>query len=126
MLPNWQLFAGVTALRERWHVKPGTVDIGGVASLGNDPAVQWNARSSWDITPAIGFDLMARGVGALPSPQVPAYTAVDARLVWRPSREWELSLSGQNLFDPHHAEWGSASNRAEFGRGFFVAFLWTP
>jgi iron complex outermembrane receptor protein len=126
VLPNWQLFGGVTALRERWNVKPGNADIGGVAALGNDPAVHWNARSSWDITADVGLDIMARRVGALPSPAVPAYTAVDARLVWRPVRSLEISLTGQNLTDPKHAEWGAANNRAEIQRSFFLAFLWTP
>jgi iron complex outermembrane recepter protein len=125
VVPSWQLLGGVTALRERWKVKPGNVDIGGTAQLGNDPAVQWNARSSWDVTPDLGLDIMARGVAALPSPAVPAYTAVDARLVWRPAPTLEVSLTGQNLFDPLHAEWGAAANRAEFGRGYFLAFQWT-
>ena len=125
VLPNWQLFGGVTALREHLHLRPGAVDIGGVAQLGNDPAVQWNARSAWDVTPEIGFDITARRVAALPSPAVPAYTAVDARLVWRPSRELEISVSASNLFDPGHPEWGVASNRAEIQRGYFLAFLWS-
>jgi len=125
VLSNWQLFGGVTALRERLHVKPGSVDLGGLATLGNDPSVQWNFRSAWDVTPEVGFDVMARRVAALPTPSVPAYTAVDARLVWRPSREFEVSVSAQNLFDPGHAEWGVASNRAEIQRAYFLAFLWT-
>jgi iron complex outermembrane receptor protein len=126
VLPNWQLAGGVTALRERWRVVPGSVDVGGVAALGNDPAVQWNLRSSWDVTRQIGFDVTARRIGALPSPAVPAYTAVDARVFWRPSPKWEFSLSGQNLLDPIHAEWGVATNRIEVERGFYLAFQWTP
>ncbi len=125
VLPAWQLLGGITALRERWHVKPGATDIGGFTQLGNDPALQWNARSSWDILPTLGLDVMARGVGALPAPTVPGYTAVDARLAWRPTRALEVSLTGQNLTGKH-AEWGPASNRAEFGRTFFLAFQWTP
>ncbi|MEO8675454.1 MAG: TonB-dependent receptor, partial [Casimicrobiaceae bacterium] len=126
VLPNWQLFGGVTALRERLHVKPGSIDLGGLPALGNDPSVQWNLRSAWDVTPEVGINVMARRIAALPNPAVPAYTAVDARLVWRPSRELEFSVSAQNLFDPRHAEWGAASNRAEIQRGYFIAFLWSP
>ncbi|MFO1397324.1 MAG: TonB-dependent receptor [Burkholderiales bacterium] len=126
VLPAWLLTGGITGLRERWKVKPGAVDIGGFGQLGNDPAMQWNARSSWDITPTLALDVMARGVSALPAPAVPAYTAVDARLAWRPTRSFEVSLTGQNLCDPRHAEWGAAPNRAEFGRAFFLAFQWTP
>ncbi len=126
VLANWQLFGGVTALRERWRVKLGNVDVAGVPSLGNDPATQWNFRSSWDPLPQFGIDLMARRIAALPNPVVPAYTAVGARLVWRQSPTLEFSLTGQNLTDPRHAEWGAAINRAEMQRSFFLAFLWTP
>jgi len=126
VLPNWQLAGGVTALRERWRVAPGSVDVGGVAALGNDPAVQWNLRSSWDVTRQIGFDVTARRIGALPDPAVPAYTAVDAHVFWRPSPKWEFSLSGLNLLDPIHAEWGVATNRIEVERGFYLSFQWTP
>jgi len=126
VLPNWQLFGGITALRERWRVKPGKVDVVGVPSLGNDPATQWNFRSSWDPLPQFGIDLMARRIAALPNPVVPAYTAVGARMVWRQSSRLEFSLTGQNLTDPRHAEWGPSTNRAEMQRSVFVAFLWTP
>jgi iron complex outermembrane receptor protein len=124
--PVWQLFGGVTATRERWHLTPGSVDIGGLAQLGNDPAVQWNLRSALDITPQLGLDLMARRVSALPNPAVPAYTAVDARLVWRATPKLEVSLNGRNLTDQRHPEWGPAANRVEFERSVTLGFLWTP
>jgi iron complex outermembrane receptor protein len=65
-------------------------------------------------------------VGALPNPQVPAYTAIDARVGWNLSKELQLSLLLQNLFDRSHPEWGPAANRAEFGRGVFLKALWRP
>jgi iron complex outermembrane recepter protein len=69
---------------------------------------------------------MVRHVGTLPTPNVPSYTAVDARLAWHASRELELSVLLQNLFDPRHPEWGAAVNRAEYVRGLFVKALWRP
>ena len=36
----------------------------------------------------------------------PAYTAVDARIGWRPVPKLELSLIGRNLTDGRHVEFG--------------------
>jgi iron complex outermembrane receptor protein len=54
---------------------------------------------------------------------VPAYTAVDLRWGWKVSREVELSLTLQNLFDPEHPEFNAAP-RSEFERGAFLKLLW--
>ena len=32
---------------------------------------------------------------------VPSYVVGDIRLGWRPDKHWELSITGQNLFDTH-------------------------
>ena len=69
-------------------------------------------------------ELSARRVGALPNPVVPAYTAVDARLGWRMTPTVELSLTGNNLVDPRHPEWGAAPGRAEMERSWFLKLLW--
>jgi iron complex outermembrane receptor protein len=125
VLPTWLITAGMMALRERLHVKSGALDIGGVAALGNDPAVQWMARTEIELTPQHLMSLSVRHVGALPQPSVPAYTAVDAWLSWKATRAFELSLVARNLTDPQHVEWGASPNRAEFGRSFFIKALWT-
>ena len=52
---------------------------------------------------------------------MPGYTAVDARLAWRPRLGLEISLTGQNLFGARHAEFADVDTRSTFGRGVFVA-----
>jgi iron complex outermembrane receptor protein len=52
------------------------------------------------------LDLDYRYVSALPALAVPAYSTGDARLGWRFSRQLELSLVGQNLFQAWHPEYG--------------------
>jgi iron complex outermembrane receptor protein len=123
---SWRISGGGVALRERLRVKPGVVDLGGLAALGNDPGAWWQLRSSLDLTPQHEFDISVRHTGPRPNPAVPSYTAVDARLGWRPMRNLEIAATLQNLFDPGHPEWGVASSRAEYKRGFFVDFVWTP
>jgi iron complex outermembrane receptor protein len=84
-------------------------------------------RSSLDVGAHAEFDAIMRHVGSRPNPEVPAYTAVDARLGWHVSRQLELSLVAQNLFDARHTEWGTAATRAELERAVFMKLLWrTP
>ena len=75
----------------------------------------------------IGVTLVTGAAALDVDPQVPAYTAVDARWGWHINRGLELSLVGQNLFDPRHGEWSTAAARVEFDRALFVKLLWrTP
>jgi iron complex outermembrane receptor protein len=82
-------------------------------------------RSSYDVGAGQEFDVTVRRVGALPRPAVPAYTAVDARWGWRIRPGVELSVIGQNLLDPRHAEFGSPATRSEYERTVAVRVVWT-
>ena len=50
------------------------------------------------------FDLWSRYVDRLPVAQIPSYLTLDVRLGWRPTKQLELSLVGQNLLDSHRPE----------------------
>jgi iron complex outermembrane receptor protein len=54
---------------------------------------------------------------------VPAYTAVDARFGWRLQPNLELSLTGLNLLDADHAEYGPIATRSRIPRSIFVQLL---
>ena len=121
VMPSWRLSAGVVALRDRLAVESGSADTG-IPQLGNDPSVQWQVRSTVDLAANQELDIAVRHVGALPSPTVPAYTALDARWAWRVRPGFEVSIVGQNLADPAHVEWG---NRAEVERSVFLYLKWS-
>jgi iron complex outermembrane receptor protein len=123
--PSWRLSAGAMLLVQNLHLQPDSTDTSGVAAAGNDPKHQFSLRSSHDLAANQHFDVMARYVGALPSPAVPAYTAVDARYAWQARRDLELSVTVQNLFEPAHPEFGSAAARSEIARGVFLAVRWS-
>jgi iron complex outermembrane recepter protein len=124
--PSWRLDAGWVEMRQSLRAEPGSTSTVTAAGLGNDPHRWITLRSSFDLTPRHELDVMARYVSELPNPQVPSYTAVDARLGWKVSRELQLSLLLQNLFDDSHPEWGPAANRAEYRRALFFKVLWRP
>ena len=124
VMRTWRLSGGVVFLDLDLERKPGSLDPTGPAALGNDPAYQWLLRSSHNLTDKHELDILARRIGALPNPDVPAYTAVDVRLGWRPIRDVELSLTLQNLFDPGHPEFGAPATRSEYQRGAFLKLSW--
>ena len=55
-----------------------------------------------------------------------AALGVDARWGWRIRPGVELSIIGQNLFDPRHAEFGAPATRSEYERALAVRVVWTP
>jgi iron complex outermembrane receptor protein len=117
---RWRLDAGVVVQNQKLHVAAGAVDLGGLASLGNDPDHFASLRSSLDLSPAWIWNLDVRRVGSRPNPDVPAYTAVDTRLSWKPNAHADVTFGVANLLDPRHAEWGVPTNRAEIERSVFV------
>src|ERR1700741_622236 len=101
---SWRLSAGLTLLDPDLRRKPGSTDPVGPSALGNDPNHQWLLRGSGHLTPPPELGGMVRSVGALPNPVLPSYTAVDARLGWRVSRDFDVSVTFQNMFDSSHPE----------------------
>jgi iron complex outermembrane receptor protein len=124
-LPHWRLSAGFVAQHVETTLDPGSRDATGTTGLAtSDPSNFWQLRSSFDIAEGKELDVMMRHVGALSMPALPAYTAVDMRYGWKLRRDLELSLLGQNLFDPKHAEYGAAPVRAVYERALYVKLVW--
>jgi iron complex outermembrane recepter protein len=126
VLPAWRLSAGLLGMHEDLRIRPGSTDPTGPSALGNDPNVQWQLRSTHNISDNLEFDIAARHVGQLPNPAVPAYTAVDMRVGWHINRSTDLSLSGQDLFDPRHIEFTGnlISSASVVQRGVFLKMQW--
>jgi iron complex outermembrane receptor protein len=123
---RWALSGGVSTLEKDLELEPGSSDPAGVnnPTLANDPEFQWSLRSSLQLPLGLALDLAVRRVDSLPNPDVPRYTAVDARLAWEQSRQFTVDLSVLNLFDAHHAEFEAAPNRSELPRAILLTFDW--
>jgi iron complex outermembrane receptor protein len=119
----WRLSAGALLLDQHLRFKADSTD-SNVAAAGNDPKHQFSLRSSHDLAANQHFDVFIRHVGELPNPVVPAYTAVDARYAWQPRRDLELSVTGQNLFERAHPEFGAPATRSEIERSVFLRVKW--
>ncbi len=97
----------------------------------SDPRHQWSLRSSMSLPRRQQFDLWLRHVGKLgnsgSAAYVAAYTTLDLRYAWRPTRDLEVSLVGQNLLDGQRPE--SVSNllpslNLEIQRGYYLKARW--
>jgi iron complex outermembrane receptor protein len=121
--PWLRLQGGWVEQRVRLWLAPDGADLQGLATLGNDPNRVITGRASFDFGGSGEGDVMVRHVGELPHPLVPAYTAVDARLGWWLRPGVQVAVTGENLFDAAHAEWGTQGARPEFERNVTVQLV---
>ncbi|HEX5420815.1 MAG TPA: TonB-dependent receptor [Gammaproteobacteria bacterium] len=123
VLPSWHISAGLDTLDEDLSLEPDSTDTVGVhnQTLANDADYQWMLRSSADLPGRLRLDLGIRHSGALQSPAVPAYTAVDASLGWQASPKLGFMLTVQNAFDSEHPEYGAEASRSEIPRQVFLS-----
>ena len=116
----WRLYGAYTYLEMQLHREAG-LPASAEAAEGQSPEQQVYLQSSWDLPRNVEFDLIGRFVDVLSgfnttNPNDPTapdrisdYFALDARLAWRPRKNLELSLVGQNLLDSHHPESGPSA-----------------
>jgi iron complex outermembrane receptor protein len=103
----WRLRGSYSYLHFDLKKEAGSLDATTVSSTqGSSPCHQVTIQSSLDLPNKLEFDQTFRYVSALPAQQVEAYATADVRFGWRATRSLELSIVGQNLFQPHHAEFG--------------------
>jgi iron complex outermembrane receptor protein len=93
---------------------------------GSSPNSQVVARSLIDLPAHLEFDQTFRYIGALPAQDVPAYETADLRFGRHLAPGLDLSVVGQNLLQPHHAEFGiSPGPNVEIKRGVYAKLVWT-
>jgi iron complex outermembrane receptor protein len=98
---------------DRWRISPGfsyfhmntDTDSSNLATpTGVSPNYQFQVRSLLDLPHRLEWDNTIGYVSKLADGNVPAYTRVDSRLGWRVGEFVEISVVGQNLLTPRHAE----------------------
>src|SRR5580658_1560350 len=87
---------------------------------------QVSVQSAFDLSKRLQLDLTYRYVSALPGQAVPAYSTGDARFGWRLNRQLDLSLVGENLFQPWHVEYGGDPGPLiGIRRGAYAKLTWS-
>jgi iron complex outermembrane receptor protein len=103
---NWKLSLGYTFLKMHLKRQRSSNDPTTKNSKGDSPQNQFHLRSFLDLPYDLNLDLALYYVDSLPNQSVPSYIRVDSRLGWHLTKDIELSVAVQNLFDRKHAEFG--------------------
>lgn len=110
----WNTQLAFTALDIQMHVDPGHFQAGLNAEESGSPSYQFSMLNSFNLPNNIELDLWLRYVTELPEYQVDGVLALDVRLGWQPTKNLNISLGAQNLFD---------GQNQEFTRAFFINSL---
>jgi iron complex outermembrane receptor protein len=103
----WRLDGSYAYLYMNLRTRPGSVDVFTPQSTeGSSPHHQLVIQSSLELPGNLEFSQAYRYVSDLPTQLVTSYGTADVRLSWRRIPHFEFSLVGQNLLQPHHAEYG--------------------
>jgi len=119
---NFDLTAGYTF----FDLKLDQGDPLGFEYAGKTPKHQFNLRSNWRMMDNIEWNNSAYFVDSLNRPTIDQYLRFDTRLAWKPIESLELSIVGQNLFDPHHQEFSAYTfqGNAEIPRSVYGNITW--
>ncbi|HTX22481.1 MAG TPA: TonB-dependent receptor [Candidatus Aquilonibacter sp.] len=127
----WRLHGSYDLLKEHLYVKPGQDDINDALNETADPQQQFQIRSSMDLPQNTELDAALRWVDTLHVNNgatvgtVPSYFELNVRLAWRPIKNLELSVVGENLLHDHHPEYGFPSpTREEIARSVYGKVSW--
>jgi iron complex outermembrane receptor protein len=113
----WELRGSYSYLHLYVHDKPGMAGsfnyLVTSSDNGSSPHDEFDVQSLLNLPKRTEFDVTFRYMSALPAqtsipagPTVGAYSTADTHLAWHARANWDLSLVGQNLLQPHHPEFG--------------------
>ncbi len=126
MAENWRLGAGYTWLKMQLHPSSSSLDTSSELAENDVPQNQFHLRSYLDLPRHFQFDTAVYYIEHLAHQKVPSYVRLDARLGWRPNKNFEASIGLQNLLDNHHPEFGPFQGVAstEIQRSVYAKLTW--
>jgi len=113
--PWWKLSGSYSLLS--FHTDntaiPSNLTVQGTPLEDIDSTNQFSLRSAFDLPNNVDIDLGGRYVQKIVGAD--GYLVADARVAWRPTPNWEISVVGQNLLSANHIE-----NPNVFGNAAYV------
>jgi iron complex outermembrane receptor protein len=125
---RWRVQASYSNLESEFHRERSSRDTTTEKTLeDSSPQNQFFLRSLFDVGWNIQFDSTLRYVDSLPAPRIPSYVTMDVRVAWKPRKDLELSIVGQNLFDDRHPEFAPTfvgTQKTEVQRSVYGMVVW--
>jgi iron complex outermembrane recepter protein len=129
----WEVRATYSYLHMSLRDKQGIADTGGLLGsyMGSSPANMVSFQSLFNLPRHFEIDETYRFTSKLPAVAVPSYSTADVRLGWHTrlgdDQNLEFSVSGQNLLQPHHLEFGGVDPPPAVGikRSIYGQVTWT-
>jgi iron complex outermembrane receptor protein len=103
----WRVRAAFTWFELHLFLDPASQSTTATSLNGASPQFQFNLRSYIDLPYDLEFDAALNYVDELPDLGIEDYVRLDLRLGWHASKNVELSVTGQNLLEPHHQEFNA-------------------
>ena len=91
------------------------------------PQHQFSLRSNYDISEKLQLNLWLRYTSKVELYNIPDYVTMDAKVAYKPTKNVELFLVGQNLFSKSHRELNSEiipTAPSLIPRGIYVGARW--
>ncbi|PYJ03659.1 MAG: TonB-dependent receptor, partial [Verrucomicrobia bacterium] len=123
----WRLQPAYTYLQMQLHKRPGSTDTTSELDEGKSPHHQFSLRSAMDLPHDLSLEGTVRYVDSLPALGIGSYLELNVRLGWRPTKNLELAIVGQNLLDSRHPEFSPSfinTQRTEVERGVYGKLSW--
>lgn len=125
----WQLKAAYSYLHVHLGYQPGFSDPQNATLTilhGSSPNSQAVLRSLINLPHRFELDQTIRYVGSLPAQQVRSYVTGDLRAGYHDPHGFDLSVTGENLFQPHHGEFGiDPGPNVLIKRSVYAKLVWT-
>lgn len=128
-LDNWRIQGNYSFLDMQVSSSPlaRKVDPGTAAAEKLNPQHQFSLRSNYDLSEKMEVNLWLRYTSEISYYRIPGYVTMDARLTYRPAKNVELFVVGQNLFSQHHREFVAdivPAAAAFISRGVYGGVQW--
>lgn len=108
---TWRLQFQYAYIDLQLHSKSDRQDVSAQTAEGNSPEHQFSLYSFIDLTHDLSLYTGIRYVDHLPTSDIHSYTALDLSLSWSPRDDLAFSITGQNLADAGHVEFGHRQRR---------------
>jgi iron complex outermembrane recepter protein len=123
----WRLASSYSYLHMELTTRRSSLDTKTVNSVeGSSPRHQVMMQSFVDLPKDLEFNLAGRYISGLPAQGVSSYATADVEVSWHPTKHFSFSVLGQNLVQPHHAEFGTDPGPlVGIKRSAYAQIMWT-